>query len=337
MPSLRARRKRDENLADRAGDGMLAPMPAHATPIGPLVSAFLGHLRFERGLSANTIQSYARDLDRLARFVPSLASFDRPTLERWVAWLRDDEQLQPRSVARALSAVRTFGAWLVREGHRQDDPARLVPLPRLGRPLPAVLSEAQAERLVTTPDGDGPLAVRDRAMLELLYGSGLRVSELCGLRLNDLDLSQATLRTTGKGNKTRVVPLGEAAVDALGRWLAGPRQELLDRATRKGLRRLPAEVFISARGKRLTRQGFWKNVKRDARDAGLPTATSPHKLRHSFATHLLDGGADLRSVQAMLGHADLATTQIYTHVSNKGLRAAYERSHPLGSGGRGRG
>lgn len=311
-------------------------MPPPTTPMGPLVSAFLGHLRLERGLSANTIQSYARDLDRLARFLPTLAGFDRPTLERWVAWLRDDERLQARSVARALSAVRTFGAWLVREGHRQDEPARLVPLPRLGRPLPVVLSEVQAERLVTTPEGEGPLAVRDRAMLELLYGAGLRVSELCGLRLTDLDLPRATLRTTGKGMKTRVVPLGEAAVQALARWLAGPRQELLDRATKKGLRRLPAEIFISARGKRLTRQGFWKNVKRDARAAALPDATSPHKLRHSFATHLLDGGADLRSVQAMLGHADLATTQIYTHVSQKGLRAAYERAHPLGTGGRAR-
>ena len=283
-------------------------------------------------MSANTIASYTRDLTRFVAHMPaqSGARFDVAAIERWVAALHD-EGLAARSIARALSAVRTFGAWLVREGHRQDEPAKLVPLPRLGRPLPIVLSEPQVERLVTTPEGAGPLAVRDRAMLELIYGSGLRVTELCALRLNDLSLSERVLRTTGKGNKTRLVPLGEVAIAAIQEWLAGPRQELIDRATRRGLRRLPVEVFITARGKRLTRQAFWKNVKRDALMAELPQTTSPHKLRHSFATHLLDGGADLRSVQSMLGHADLATTQIYTHVSQKSLRVAYEQSHPLGA------
>ena len=296
----------------------------------PLIAAFLYHLRFERGMSPNTSASYARDLARLERFMGAapIGRFDLPLLERWVASLHDE--LAARSIARAISAVRTFGAWLVREGQREDEPAKLVPLPRIGRTLPVVLSEIQIDRLVTAPDGEGPLAVRDRAMLELMYGSGLRTTELCSLRLNDLSLAEGHLRTTGKGSKTRLVPLGEASIAALQAWLAGPRQELLERATRKGLRRLPVEVFISARGKRLTRQGFWKNVKRDARAADLPLTTSPHKLRHSFATHLLDGGADLRSVQAMLGHADLATTQIYTHVSQKSLRAAYEASHPLG-------
>ncbi len=301
-----------------------------ATPptASPLLTAFLYHLRFERGLSANTIAGYARDLDRLGRSCDPIHRFDRAALERWIEALHADG-LAPRSIARALSAVRTFGAWLVREGHRADEPARLLPLPRLGRPLPVVLSEPQVERLVAAPEGDSPLAVRDRAMLELLYGAGLRVSELCRLRLDDLHLAEAHLRTTGKGDKTRLVPLGEVALAALERWLSGPRQTLVDTATRNGLRRLPAEVFISARGKPLTRQGFWKNLKRDARRAGLPETVSPHKLRHSFATHLLDGGADLRSVQAMLGHADLATTQIYTHVSQKSLRAAYDQAHPL--------
>lgn len=296
----------------------------------PLVTAFLYHLRFERGMSPNTSAAYARDLGRLERFMGDVpvARFDLVTLERWVACLHDD--LAARSIARAISAVRTFGAWLVRDGLREDEPAKLVPLPRIGRPLPIVLSEPQIDRLVTAPEGDRPLAIRDRAMLELMYGSGLRTTELCGLRLTDLALAEGHLRTTGKGSKTRLVPLGGASIVALEAWLAGPRQELLDRATRKGLKRLPVEVFISARGKRLTRQGFWKNVKCYAQHAELPTTTSPHKLRHSFATHLLDGGADLRSVQAMLGHADLATTQIYTHVSQKSLRAAYEQSHPLG-------
>jgi len=304
----------------------------------PHVAAFLYHLRFERGMSPNTSASYARDLTRLERFLVAarkgksvpIGGFDLPLLERWVASLHGE--LAARSIARAISAVRTFGAWLVREGHREDEPAKLVPLPRLGRPLPIVLSETQIDELVTAPVGDGPLALRDRAMLELMYGSGLRTTELCTLRLTDLALAEGHLRTTGKGNKTRLVPLGEASIAALVMWLGGPRQELLERATRRGLRRLPVEVFISARGKRLTRQGFWKNVKRDARAADLPLTTSPHKLRHSFATHLLDGGADLRSVQAMLGHADLATTQIYTHVSQKSLRAAYEQSHPLAQG-----
>ncbi len=296
--------------------------------LAPLVAAFVYHLRLERGMSANTIASYTRDLARFAS--NASARFDVATIERWVTALHD-EGLAARSIARALSAVRTFGAWLVREGHRQDEPAKLVPLPRLGRPLPIVLSEPQVERLVTTPAGEGPLAVRDRAMLELIYGSGLRVTELCALRLNDLSLGERVLRTTGKGSKTRLVPLGEVAIAAIEAWLAGPRQELIDRATRKGLRRLPIEVFITSRGKRLTRQAFWKNLKRDALTAELPQTTSPHKLRHSFATHLLDGGADLRSVQSMLGHADLATTQIYTHVSQKSLRTAYEASHPLGA------
>lgn len=311
--------------------GATPPARAPRAPGGhPLGEAFILHLQLERGASPHTIAAYRRDLTRLERFLGDrLATFTGDDLERFMGWLQDEEGLATRSAARVLSAIRTFGAWLVRGGHRQDEPARHLPLPRLGRPLPVVLSEDEVVRLVTTPEGDLPLAVRDRAMLELLYGSGLRVSELCGLALGDLQLDEGWLRTTGKGRKTRIVPLGEPAVLAIRAWLAGPRQELIERATRKGLRRLPAELFISARGKGLTRQGFWKNLKRDAAQAGLGPTASPHKLRHSFATHLLDGGADLRSVQAMLGHADLATTQIYTHVSQRSLRAAYESAHPL--------
>lgn len=314
-----------DKLAARGWPVSLAPMVTSHTPI---VAAFLYHLRFERGSSPNTVAAYRRDLERLQRFADPVHRFDVAALERMCRWLADEGR-STRTVARALSAIRTFGAWLVREGHREDEPAKLVPLPRIGRPLPLVLSPNQVDDLVVTPEGEGPLAVRDRAMLELMYGSGLRVSELCRLQLNALSLSEGHLRTTGKGGKTRVVPLGEVAIEAIGAWLDGPRQELLDRATRRGLKKLPAEVFITARGKRLTRQACWKNLKRDAARAKLPATTSPHKLRHSFATHLLDGGADLRSVQAMLGHADLATTQIYTHVSQKSLRAAYEAAHPL--------
>jgi integrase/recombinase XerD len=295
------------------------------------IDAFILHLKLERGSSLHTCQAYQRDLARFADFLTdrTASSFSREDIERWLGWLRDTEQLSPRSISRALSAVRSFGGWLVRDQRRPDEPARLVPLPRLGRPLPVVLDQPAAEALVETPEGDRALAVRDRAMLEVLYGSGLRVTELVTLQLGDLHLAEGYLRTTGKGSKTRLVPLSAAAISALQAWLGPPRDELVAKATRKGLRRLPTEVFITARGKRLTRQGFWKNLKRDALAAGLAKSTSPHKLRHSFATHLLDGGADLRSVQAMLGHADLATTQIYTHVSQQGLRRAYDAAHPL--------
>ncbi|MCC6621188.1 MAG: site-specific tyrosine recombinase XerD [Deltaproteobacteria bacterium] len=295
------------------------------------IDAFLSTLRLERGLSPNTVTAYARDLARLAAFLEGAeaAAFTRDDLARFVAHLRDAAGLSPRSVARATSAVRTFVAWLVREGLRPDDPSRLVPSPRLGRPLPVVLSEPEVERLVDAPDGDDPRALRDRAMLELLYASGLRVSELVGVRLEDINLGAGHVRVTGKGNKTRVVPMGDLAREAIERWLREGRPELIARATRKGLKRLPRELCITARGGKLTRQGFWKNLKRYARATSLPEATSPHKLRHSFATHLIDGGADLRSVQAMLGHADVGTTQIYTHVSQQGLRKAYDAGHPL--------
>ncbi len=296
------------------------------------VDAFLVHLQLERGLSAHTLDGYARDLRRLLDFVPEGAgpeALGRAELERFVAWLRDEVGLSARSTARALSAVRTFCKFLVRERLRPDDPSALVPAPRLGRPLPVVLSPPEAVRLVDAPQGEDPRALRDAAMLELLYGTGLRVSELVGLRLGDLDLDRGMVRATGKGNKTRVVPVGEHAIARVRAWLERGRPELLDRATRRGLRRLPTALFITARGAGLTRQGFWKNLKRYVNEMGLSDRISPHKLRHSFATHLLDGGADLRSVQAMLGHADLATTQIYTHVSQRAIRDAYDRAHPL--------
>lgn len=297
-----------------------------------LVDAFLLHLRLERGLSVHTQAAYARDLRRLLEFLPSSRSAADVTprdVERFVVRLRDVDGLSARSAARALSAVRTFFKWLVREKIRPDDPSALVPLPRLGRPLPVVLAPEDAAALAETPSGDDPRRLRDAAMIELCYASGLRASEVVGLKVSELDLDRGVVRVTGKGRKTRVVPVGEPAVRRLRDWLERGRPELLDRATRGGLRRLPAEVFVSARGRSLTRQAFWKNLKRYGLTAGVDPRLSPHKLRHSFATHLLDGGADLRSVQAMLGHADLATTQIYTHVSQGALRREYDRAHPL--------
>ncbi len=308
------------------------PHARRVTALDPSLDAFLLQLRLERQASPHTVAAYQRDLGRFLTFLGDGArpdSWGKPEVERYLGHLIDDVQLAPRSAARALSAVRTFGRWLMRENLRADDPAAQLKTPRLGRPLPVVLSEPEADALVTTPDGDGPRDLRDRAMLELLYATGLRVTELISVRIEDLQLEGGILRTTGKGKKTRLVPLGEAARDAIRTYLAGARQELLDRATRAGLRKLPAELFITARGTKMTRQGFWKNLKRYALAAGVRLEVSPHKLRHSFATHLLDHGADLRSVQAMLGHADLATTQIYTHVSQASLRRAYDRGHPL--------
>lgn len=296
------------------------------------VDSFLTHLALERGVSPHTVSAYARDLRRFVeRIGPDSApsAFDRADVEGWIAWLRDDVGLSARSTARALSALRTFCRFLLRERLREDDPTALVPSPRLSRPLPVVLSEEGAAELTAAPEGDDPRAVRDRAMLELLYGAGLRVSELIRLKVSDVALDGGVVRATGKGERTRLIPVGEVAIDALRAYLAAARGELIDRATRRGLRRPPAELFVTARGRGMTRQAMWKNLKRYANKAGLDGAVSPHKLRHSFATHLLEGGADLRSVQAMLGHADIATTQIYTHVTRASLRSAYDQGHPL--------
>ena len=301
-------------------------------PVDATIDAFLVHLGLERGLSPHTVAGYARDLRRLLEFLGpknQLDSFDRADVEGFVAHLTGPLRLSPRSAARALSAVRTFTKFLIRERIRRDDPAASVPAPRLGRPLPLVLSAEATARLADAPKGADPRRIRDAAMIELLYGAGLRVTELVTLRLDDVDLDRGVVRVTGKGGKTRVVPLGEIAAAKIRVYLLAARPELLDRATRRGLRRLPATLFVTARGRGMTRQGFAKNLKRYAMELGLDPRVSPHKLRHSFATHLLDGGADLRSVQAMLGHADIGTTQIYTHVSRRALRDAYDGAHPL--------
>ncbi len=297
------------------------------------IHAFLDWLRLERASSPHTVAAYARDLDRFARHLgpaTPVAAFTSADVEAFLAALANPAApLSPRSAARALSAVRSFGAFCLRERLRDDHPAKAVSGPKPGRPLPVVPTEAQADALLVTPDDSDPLGLRDRAMLELLYASGLRVSELIGVRLGDLALDRGVLRVTGKGRKTRLVPFGDAAREALSRYLALSRPELVAAATRAGLGRLPDALFLTRRGGPLTRQAFWKNLKRYAGLASLPETTSPHKLRHAFATHLLDGGADLRSVQALLGHADIATTQIYTHVSQQRLHAAYLAAHPL--------
>jgi integrase/recombinase XerD len=296
-----------------------------ASPLDPALDLFLSHLRVEKGLAANSVEAYARDL---RRYLDDLArggsdSWDRvgrPQVQAHLASLTR-RGISARSQARALSALRAFHRLLLRERLAPADPTDEVDSPRGGRRLPSVLSPGEVERLLGTPDPRTGPGARDRAMLELLYATGLRVSELVSLDLNQVDLEARVLLARGKGSKERLVPVGAPAAEALRRWLAGPRQRML-----RG--RQSRDLFVTPRGRRMTRQGFWKLLGRYARSAGIRRRFSPHTLRHAFATHLLAGGADLRAVQAMLGHADISTTQIYTHVDRSQVRRLYDRHHP---------
>lgn len=285
------------------------------------IDVYLDHLRVERSLAANTLEAYARDLGALAARLPDGADardVDALVISELLAH-NVKTGFGARSSARQLSALRGFFRFLVKERAIGADPTTLVERPRLGRRLPKVLSFDDVDRLLAQPPTDTDRGIRDRAMLNLMYASGLRVSELCGLKLGDLDTQTGLVRAYGKGGKRRLVPVGEVALDAVSTYLRDVRSK---RTTAS-----PA-LFLSPRGGYLTRQGFWKLLKRYARAAGIAAPLSPHKLRHSFATHLLRGGADLRAVQAMLGHADLATTEIYTHVAQDHIRAAHTRAHP---------
>jgi len=296
------------------------------------VDAFLLHARLERGLAENTVQAYARDLARLAEFVAESGgagpqALDRESVSRHLEWLAG-RGIGARSRARALSAIRRFVRFAVSEGWIEGDPLEGLEAPKRTLRLPRVLDPAQTDALIAAAGSDTPLGLRDRAMLEVLYGAGLRVSELVGLPLGALDLRGGLLRVTGKGGRDRVVPLGGAALDALAVYLEEGRPALMTRA-----RGVCEAVFVTGRGRAMTRQNFFVRLRALARRAGIPSdAVSPHVLRHAFATDLLEGGADLRSVQAMLGHADLSTTQIYTHVSRGRLRDTVEKRHPRGGG-----
>jgi integrase/recombinase XerD len=285
----------------------------------PAVDGFLALLAARR--APRTVDAYRRDLADLAAFVGhSPADATVGELESWLADLRARGQA-PSSIARRAAATRTFFRHLVLVGARSDNPAAEVELPRRRRRLPRPLSPREVERLLDAAKGTTPRSLRDRALVELLYGAGLRVSEAVGLERAGVDLDDRLVRCVGKGDKERVVPLGREAVEALRRYLARGRP-YLDR------RHLP-EVFLNAQGGALTRAGAFLILRRLAVQAGLdPTRVHPHALRHSFATHLLEGGADLRSVQEMLGHADLGTTEIYTHVSDRRRRDAYFSAHP---------
>jgi integrase/recombinase XerD len=291
----------------------------------PALDLFLSHVRVEKGLAANSVEAYLRDL---RRYVEHLSAAG---LSSWEAVTRADVQahlaelvrrgLSARSQARALSAIRSLHALLYAEKLVPASAADEIDAPRAGRKLPAPLSREDVAALLSAPDPRRPAGRRDRAMLELLYATGLRVSELVSLELNDVDLEARVLLARGKGSKERLVPVGAPAAEAVKAYLAGARDALL-----KGRR--SKDLFVTPRGRRMTRQGMAKLLSRHARAAGIRRRVSPHKLRHSFATHLLEGGADLRSVQAMLGHADVTTTQIYTHVDRTHAKRLYERFHP---------
>jgi integrase/recombinase XerD len=292
---------------------MTAPIP------DPDLDAFLA-LSTAR-LAPRTVEAYRRDLTNLAAWLGHpLASATTEELERWIAELRA-QGLAPATIARRVASVRSFFRHAVLIGSVTENPAADLELPRRVRTLPRTLSPGEAERLIDAAAGTTPRALRDRALAELLYGAGLRVSEAVGLDRAGVDLEQRLVRTIGKGDKERVVPVGRQAVDALRRYLARGRPHL-DRRHRP-------ELFLNAQGGALTRAGAFLILRRLAEKAGLePERVHPHLLRHSFATHLLEGGADLRSVQEMLGHADLATTELYTHVTNRRRREMYFQAHP---------
>lgn len=295
------------------------------------IDTYLRHLQAVRRLSANTLESYARDLRSLDEFARGRGlaprGLDRQALETWARGLMGEGRA-PTSVGRAIAAVRGFYKFLAMDGRLPVNPASELRPPRAFKALPKYLALEEVDRLLEAPDVSDPAGLRDRAMIELLYATGLRVSELISLRPQDLRVDAGYLTCTGKGDKQRIVPVGEGAKDWLARYLRDARPGLVAGSGRKARDRTGATLFVNARGGRMSRSGFWRILSAYGRRAGLRAALSPHVLRHSFATHLLERGADLRAIQMMLGHADLSTTQIYTHVLEARLRSVYDRFHP---------
>jgi integrase/recombinase XerD len=291
-----------------------------------LLEAYLTHLTVERRLAANTVEGYARDLALLATFSAGrgrpIESLDRADLEGLVRDLMSEGR-SPRSVARAIACFRGFYRFLVIDGRATASPADDLRPPRAWKTLPRYLGVEEVDLILAQPDVTTPRGLRDRALIELLYATGMRVSELTGLRPADINLEASYLTCTGKGDKQRIVPIGDEAAVWVRRYLQDARSRLLGKRT-------SSRLFVNARGggQGLTRVGFWKILKGYARRAGMKASVSPHTLRHSFATHLLERGADLRAIQMMLGHADLSTTQIYTHVLERRMRTVYDRFHP---------
>ena len=293
-----------------------------------LLDRFSDGLWLNDGLARNTLESYRRDVAQFASWLrdhggKALVEAAPADIQRHLAWQVGEKRAKPRSTGRLVSALRRFYQFAVREGLRGDDPAAGLESPKLPRSLPKSLSETEVEALLAVPDVDTEQGLRDRAMLETLYASGLRVSELVGLKTMQVSLDMGVVRVLGKGAKERLTPLGEEAADWIERYQKRARPALL------GARKSDA-LFVTARGGPMTRQAFWNLVKRHARAAGIRTAISPHTLRHAFATHLINHGADLRVVQLLLGHADISTTQIYTHVARERLKALHRKHHPRG-------
>ena len=289
-----------------------------------IIEAFLDALWMERGLSENTLKAYRADLVHFARFASArrlgLLEVERGHVLDYLVSMID---ASPRTTARRLSALRRFYSHAKRVGTIERDPMDRIDAPRLGRPLPGSLTEREVESLLAAPDVSTALGFRDRTMLEVLYAAGLRVSELVELRTSSVSMRQGLVRVVGKGDRERLVPLGEVALDWLDRFVRGPRSELLDG-------RVSDAVFPSRRGGAMTRQAFWMLIKRHAARAGIVRPVTPHTLRHAFATHLLNHGADLRVIQLLLGHRDISTTQIYTHVARERLRSLHAEHHPRG-------
>jgi integrase/recombinase XerD len=302
-------------------------MPSSPVDINELIDRFLNYLLIEKGLAGSTLESYSRDILRYADFLQNcgrsgVSDQDTPLILKHLIQLRN-EGLGARSRARHLVSLRGFYKFLVQEKYLNHDSTTLVDLPKTGLTLPDVLSVEDVRRLIDSPESKTPAGIRDAAMLELLYAAGLRVSELVHLRLQDVNLEGGFVRVIGKGSKERVVPIGLYAKEKLSFYLQNGRGALLKGSS-------SPYIFVARAGKPLTRQGFWKLLRRYATAAGIKKKVSPHSLRHSFASHLLEGGADLRAVQIMLGHVDISTTQIYTHVARERLKELHRRYHPRG-------
>lgn len=299
--------------------------------IPEIIEQFIDVVWMERGLSENTLSAYRTDLKNFVTWLmhasddlasEQLIKADREVIVSYLSEL-EKREISPRSRARLLSSLRLFYAYLLREKKIEVDPVALIDAPKLGRSLPKTLTEEDVESLLMAPDTSTPLGLRDRVLFEVLYATGLRVSELVGLQLTQINLQQGVLRVTGKGNKERLVPLGEEAVNWMEKYLLNTRSDLL-----KG--QVTDALFVTRRGASMTRQAFWYLIKRYAFQAEIASEISPHTLRHAFATHLLNHGADLRVVQMLLGHSDLSTTQIYTHVANERLKSLHSQHHPRG-------
>src|SRR5580698_7388675 len=299
---------------------------ASKDPVEPLIARFLDAVWMERGLSSNTLAAYRADLVALARWLTArhlaLPRTGRADLMDFIA-ARVHGGARPRSTARQLSSFRRFFRYMIREGLISEDPTAQIAMPKIGRSLPKSLTEAEVDSLLEAPSVGDPLGHRDRTMLEVLYATGLRVSELVSLKHNQINFNQGVMRVVGKGNRERLIPLGEEAMRWLQQFVQGARLEIL-------LERQTDYLFPTRRGDRMTRQAFWHIIKRYAKKANISKELSPHTLRHAFATHLLNHGADLRVVQMLLGHSDLSTTQIYTHVARERLKELHGQHHPRG-------